>query len=59
MGSISDRARKRWDELPESGNLMWRTIRDVLLPMMQEIADEIEATRAEVAAMRESRRKKR
>jgi len=31
----------------------------MLLPMMREMADEIEATRAELAAMRESRRKRR
>jgi HAMP domain-containing protein len=59
MGSISDRAQKRWDDKVPDNGALWPTIRDVLLPMMREMADEIEATRAELAAMRESRRKKR
>ena len=63
MGGISGRASNRWgDKVPKQADaevLTWRAIRDVLFPMMQEMADEIEGMRAELAEMRESKRKRR
>lgn len=61
MGKISDRAERRWrDDLPDRDNadvLTWLAVKKVLWPMMREMADELEALRGEVAAMRASRRK--
>lgn len=63
MGDISGRASERWgDKVPKQADaeiLTWRAIREVLFPMMKEMADEIEGVRAELAAMRESKRKRR
>lgn len=59
-GDIARRSRERWQsEMPDRDHvdmLTWTALKRVVMPMLREMANELEALRGEVAELR-SRRK--
>lgn len=62
MGSIRDKAERRWrEDLPSRDNcdrLTWLALKNVLWPMLREMADKIEELQGEVEAMQAARKKR-
>lgn len=46
-GPLGRAARRRWRDLREGRGIEWRAIRDVILPTLVDIADELDALRKE------------
>jgi len=59
-GDIARRSRERWQsEMPDRDHvdmLTWTAIKRVMMPMLREMANELEALRGEVAELRRTRK---